>query len=452
MYNIYNLTYNYATADGKVKNVEFLRTYQLDIMMFMCGMCGILAVMTLLTRSLPRKTKIILAGMEISAMLLLLFDRFSYIYRGDTSTLGFWMVRIGNGAVYALSLVIPFFVTRYLEDMYLNDFKIGRTPKMLVAADAAFFVGIVLVAVSQFTGLYYTFDADNNYQRAPLNILCYMAPLFIVLMQEWSILKYRKKMKRSLAHSMLTSIALPMLSSVLQFLFYGVSIINMVTALVVCVFYTYALNYLSEAAERAKEHELEYYKEGQKKEAAMFVQTTEALANAIDAKDRYTRGHSARVAFYSRKIAERSGLDEKECDKVYFAALLHDIGKIGIRHDIINKPGKLTEEEFDQIKSHSELGNKILSSIKQAPFLSVGAHYHHERYDGRGYPDGLSGEEIPQIARIISVADAYDAMTSIRSYREPLKKERVREELKNGMGTQFDPAYAEIMLKIIDEE
>lgn len=432
--------------------MSFLLKYQLDIMMFMCGMCGVLAVMTLLTDSLPRKTKIIITFMEISAMLLLLFDRFSYIFRGDESELGFWMVRVGNGMVYLMSLLIPFFVTRYLEYIYINEVKMNRTPKMLVAADVLFAVGVVLVIISQFTGLYYTFDAHNNYQRAPLNMLCYAAPLFIVVLQEWSIIKYYKKIKRSLANSMIIFIALPMLSSVLQFFFYGVSIINMVTALVVCVFFSYALRYISEAAERAKEHELEFYKESQKKEAAMFVQTTEALANAIDAKDRYTRGHSTRVALYARKIAEKEGFDEKECDHIYFAGLLHDIGKIGIRYEIINKPGRLTDEEFDQIKAHSELGNKILSSIKQAPFLSVGAHYHHERYDGSGYPDGLKGEEIPQIARIISVADAYDAMTSIRSYREPLKKEKVREELKNGIGTQFDPEYASAMLKIMDEE
>ena len=432
--------------------MNFLQMYQLDIMMFMCGMCGILAIMTFITKSLPRKTKIILTSMEISAMLLLLFDRLSYIYRGDVSTLGFYMVRVSNGFVYVMSLVIPFLVTRFLEDIYQSEFAITRAPKMLAAADVIFAVGLVLVIVSQFTGLYYTFDEFNNYQRAPLNVLCYVAPLLIVLMQEWSILKYRKQMKRSLVSSMLVCIILPSLSSILQIFIYGVSIINMVTAFVVCIFYTYALNFLSEAAERAKEHELQFYKEAQKKEAAMLVQTTEALAVAIDAKDKYTRGHSARVAQYSKKIAKEAGFNDKECDEIYFAALLHDIGKIGIRYEIINKPGRLTDEEFEQIKSHADLGNKILSSIKQAPFLAVGAHYHHERYDGKGYPDGLKGEEIPEIARIIAVADAYDAMTSLRSYREPLEKNVVRQEIAGAMGTQFDPKYAKVMLRIMDAE
>ena len=388
--------------------------------------------------------------MEISAMLLLLFDRYSYIFRGDVSRLGYYMVRISNGMVYFLSLLIPFLVTKYLADLYINEAKFERVPIQLKVTEVLFVVGVVLVIISQFTGLYYTFDEQNNYRRAPLNVLCYVIPFLIVILQEWSIIQYRKRMRRNLATSMLVCIALPTLSSVLQIFVYGISITNMVTALVVCVFYTYALHFLSEAAERAKTHELEFYKEARKKEAAMFEQTTEALANAIDAKDKYTRGHSTRVALYSKSIAKEAGLSENECNQIYFAALLHDIGKIGIRNNIINKPGKLNEEEKKQIRHHSELGSQILSSIKQAPFLSVGAHYHHERYDGNGYPDGLSGEDIPEIARIIAVADAYDAMTSVRSYRDPLETEVVKEELRKGMGTQFDPKYAAVMLKIID--
>jgi HD-GYP domain-containing protein (c-di-GMP phosphodiesterase class II) len=135
---------------------------------------------------------------------------------------------------------------------------------------------------------------------------------------------------------------------------------------------------------------------------------------------------------------------------VYFAALLHDVGKIGIRADIINKVGELTDEEYEQIKRHTTLGDQILSSIKQSPSLRVGAHYHHERYDGTGYPDRLSGEDIPEVARIIAVADAYDAMTSGRSYRDALPEQMVRDELSEGMGRQFDPRFAEILLRILD--
>ena len=182
----------------------------------------------------------------------------------------------------------------------------------------------------------------------------------------------------------------------------------------------------------------------------LFEQTAEALASAIDAKDSYTNGHSRRVAEYSQKIAREAGKSEEECEKVYFSALLHDVGKIGVSIDILTKKGKLTSEEFEQIKLHPVMGGQILSSIRQSPWLSIGARYHHERYDGRGYPEGLKGENIPEIARIIAVADAYDAMTSNRSYRKAIPQHIVREEMVKCIGTQFDPEYAKLMIHLID--
>ena len=188
----------------------------------------------------------------------------------------------------------------------------------------------------------------------------------------------------------------------------------------------------------------------QEKARVMFEQTTDALAGAIDAKDTYTNGHSRRVAKYSLEIARGAGKSEDECEKVYFAALLHDVGKIGVPIEILQKKSRLTDEEFEQIKQHPVKGGDILSVIKESPWLSIGARYHHERYDGKGYPEGLKGDEIPEIARIISVADAYDAMTSIRSYRDPIPQDKVREQIVKGSGTQFDPVYARLMVHMID--
>ena len=182
----------------------------------------------------------------------------------------------------------------------------------------------------------------------------------------------------------------------------------------------------------------------------LFAQTATSLVNAIDAKDKYTHGHSSRVAEYSKKIAELSGMSPAECDEVYYCALLHDVGKIGIPEHIINKVGKLTPEEYEIVKQHPVLGSQILHGIKEYPKLSIGALYHHERYDGKGYPSKLKGEDIPTIARIISVADAYDAMTSKRSYRASISQPTVREEIVKGSGTQFDPEYARIMQHLID--
>ena len=182
----------------------------------------------------------------------------------------------------------------------------------------------------------------------------------------------------------------------------------------------------------------------------LFEQTALALVTAIDAKDEYSHGHSMRVAEYARRIAEEMGKSEEECQKIYYAGLLHDVGKIGISDAIITKKGKLTPEEYEEIKRHPVLSNQILSSIRDYPYISIGAHYHHERYDGKGYPDGLKGEDIPEIARIISVADAYDAMSSNRSYRKAIPQQIIREEIVKGAGTQFDPEIAMIMRHLID--
>lgn len=184
----------------------------------------------------------------------------------------------------------------------------------------------------------------------------------------------------------------------------------------------------------------------------LSVEVMEALAHTIDAKDEYTKGHSVRVAKYSRMIAEKMGLSEENCEHVYYMGLLHDIGKIGVPNEIINKPTKLSDEEYNIIKLHPVLGYDILLEIKSQPDLSMGARWHHERYDGKGYPDGKSGEEIPFLARIIAVADSYDAMTSNRSYRKYLPQEVVREELEKNMGTQFDPEAAKCMIELIDDD
>lgn len=196
--------------------------------------------------------------------------------------------------------------------------------------------------------------------------------------------------------------------------------------------------------------EMEHLKEKQKFSQHLFEQTATALVNAVDAKDEYSHGHSIRVAEYSEKIARQMGKSEDECYKIYYSALLHDVGKIGIDDSIINKNGRLTAEEYEIIKQHPIKGNQILSSINEYPYLSIGAHYHHERYDGKGYPDGLKGDDIPEIARIISVADAYDAMTSNRSYRSAIPQDLVREEIIKGAGTQFDSVCANIMRHLID--
>ena len=183
-----------------------------------------------------------------------------------------------------------------------------------------------------------------------------------------------------------------------------------------------------------------------------YWQTVTALSEAVDAKDRYTSGHSKRVAEYSKMIAQRMGKSIAEQEMLYRAGLLHDVGKIGVPVEIINKPGKLTDGEFDVIKNHPLTGYHILKEISEYGDIAVAAKYHHERYDGNGYPNGLIGKNIPESARILGVADSYDAMTSNRSYRKGLPQDIVRSEIEKGKGKQFDPEIADIMLQMIDED
>ena len=179
------------------------------------------------------------------------------------------------------------------------------------------------------------------------------------------------------------------------------------------------------------------------------VESIQAIARTIDAKDEYTNGHSIRVGYYSKQIAQSLGMKEDDVDNIYYIALLHDIGKIAIPDSILNKPGRLTDEEFKIMKSHTTRGAKILRGISTIPQIIEGAKSHHEKYDGSGYPEGLKGEEIPFVARIICCADCFDAMASKRVYKEPFPLDDIISEFERCKGTQFDPHIAEVVVQMM---
>lgn len=181
---------------------------------------------------------------------------------------------------------------------------------------------------------------------------------------------------------------------------------------------------------------------------SMFMGTLHALTNSIDAKDNYTHGHSERVALMSRMLAQAAGLDAQQVERVYIAGLVHDVGKIGVPESVLCKPGKLTEEEFGLIKLHPEIGARILQDIRQMQDLIPGVLYHHERWDGRGYPHNLRGKDIPIFGRLIGLADSFDAMSSNRTYRQALDHTQVLAEIKRCAGSQFDPELAEVFVNL----
>ena len=181
-------------------------------------------------------------------------------------------------------------------------------------------------------------------------------------------------------------------------------------------------------------------------------QSISAFMGFIDAKDSGTTGHSMRVANYSKLIAEKLGFSKDDCRDVFYIALMHDCGKIGIPDSILKKPGKLTEEEKEIIKTHTTIGAKILQDFNSIPNIREGVLYHHEHYDGSGYPEGLKGDEIPLVARIICIADAFDVMTSNRCYKTKIDIIDAIKEIKENKGIQFDPIIAEVMIEILNEE
>ncbi len=182
-----------------------------------------------------------------------------------------------------------------------------------------------------------------------------------------------------------------------------------------------------------------------------FAGVVRALTSAIDAKDPYTCGHSDRVARVAVRLAEALGCEPKQLDTIYLSGLLHDVGKIGIDDQVLRKPGKLTEAEYEHIKTHAEIGYKILADIKQLDEVLPVVLHHHEQWDGRGYPHGLAGEDIPLLARIVAVADSFDAMSSDRPYRQGMDDENLDAILRDGAGQQWDASVVDAFFRVRDE-
>ena len=432
--------------------LNYLHGIQPNILLVFMTACVVVAVLTLLSNAIPPERRRILFLFELCAALLLLFDRFAYLYRGDPSNTGYWMVRISNFMVFFMTLAMLERFNAYIADLAVNEGGHIKVPAAYTVSRIILAVGTILLIISQFTGLYYTFDETNTYQRAPGFIISYIIPITVFVISFVMIIRMRKMLRKPIFIPLVLFTVMPLIASVAQVFLYGLSLTNISMVSVAILLYIFAFVDMNRAAEKAHELEIEMLKEENELIEGLFDEMARAFVKAIDAKDEYTQGHSNRVAEYSRMLAEAAGMDEKTCNKIYYSALLHDVGKIGIPLEIINKKGKLTEEEYEQMKQHTIIGGRILASITEFPYISVIAQSHHEWYDGSGYPEGLKGEDIPEIGRLVAVADAYDAMTSRRSYREPFTQERVRSEIENGLGTQFDPEYGKVMLKLIDKD
>ncbi|MCR5688306.1 MAG: HD-GYP domain-containing protein [Lachnospiraceae bacterium] len=429
---------------------EFIQAHQLNVMQAFTGICAAMVVMLAFTKAISSKRRWILIAMEMASFLLLNFDRLAYIYSGDISRTGYVMVRVSNFIVFSMTAVEVLVFDFYIMDVIHEVSPKDPIPLRLKLVAALCTAQLAFLIFAQFVHVIYSFDEMNRYNREPLFFLCYVIPVVGPLIQFSVVLQYRRKVGRLIYTSLVLFIVVPVIVSIIQFFAYGISITNMAIAVVAMFLYIFQYLDINEKIEIAGRIEREFLQDQTRTAKRLFEQTAAALAKTVDARDRFSAGHSEKVAEYSRRIAEAAGDDEEECYKVYYAALLHDVGKVGLEDELFSKTEALTKEEYERVKKHTEIGRDILSSITEYPYLSTVALSHHERYDGRGYPAKLKGDDIPRIARIVSVADAFDAMTSDRSFRDALPDQTVREEIVKGTGTQFDPKYAKIMLHQID--
>ena len=364
-----------------------------------------------------------------------------------------WISYLLNGIYFAASnATAAAFLSYVLSIVYLKELK-TRIVKILDIVNIALFViATIALVINGFTGVFFNFEG-GQYTHGPAYLfintvaLLFVVESIVLYFARWKYSNSKQKICAALFYALFFG------SYIFQVYFFPNIILSDFAVAIggLIIFFSietpdyvklmdtlYELNELKGSLEiqvinRTKEldDEKQSYEE-------LTLETLSSLAEVVDAKDHYTNGHSFRVAAYARALALQLGLSTDECEKIYFAGLIHDVGKIGISETILTKPGKLNPEEFEVIKSHPSLGGNILKGIKHYKVFQEVARSHHERYDGQGYPDKLKGEQIPYAARIVAVCDSFDAMTSDRTYRKALPDEKAIKELLKYRGKQWD--------------
>lgn len=315
-----------------------------------------------------------------------------------------------------------------------------------------------LLIANLFTGIIFSFNG-HQYNKGPLYYSTFGASLLllihigIVFIVKHSLFNRRKLFLNSFF------VIMPFLFVGFQFFFPNYLLTCFCSCMVVFIMmFTLEtpdfleLSYLRKFLESEVKQQTKQIIERERMIENMSLETVQALAEAIDEKDDYTKGHSVRVASYSLKIGKAMGLPEEDLRLLHLAALLHDVGKIGIPDSVLQKPSKLDDDEREIIKLHTIKGGKILHNVKSLTFAEDVAIHHHENFDGTGYPYGKKGTEIPFFARIVSIADSYDAMSTKRVYRDRLSNEQIREQFIKFRGTQFDPEILDVFLTIFESE
>ena len=373
---------------------QLIRQHQLDIMLALSAACVTMVLMLLITQFLSKKRKWILIAMELTATFLLYFDRLAYIFSGNLSKTGYVMVRVSNFFVFFLTATVVFVYNIYVRDLLYDRAGLTDSLVRLKIVSVACIVEMFMVILSQFTGFYYSFDIYNKYHRGPGFLICYVVPVVCPLIVYTVIIQYRKSFSKFIFTALTLYTFVPIVIGVIQIYAYGLSIVNM--AMVVVSISLYFFTYLDINAAVMEAHRMEMLRLQEEKKSIkrLFDQTANAFVKAVEMKDDYSKGHSLRVADIAKQIAGKAGKTEEQCDEVYYSALLHDVGNIGLPDSLVTRSGNLTDSEKELLKEKPVIGGEILSSITEYPFLKEGARYSYERFDGKGYPEGLSGEEI----------------------------------------------------------
>jgi len=432
--------------------MTFIHAHQLNIMLVFTGVNAAMVVMLFFTKALTARRRSVFILLESALFFLVLFDRLAYIYSGNLSRNGRVMVRVSNFIVFFITPAIVYLFNMYLWDLLTDEGQMRAIPTRLKVSGVMAILGMILSVIAAFTGLYYVFDEYNHYHRASGFIISYIFPVVAPMLQLSVIYQYRKLFGKLIYSSLVLFIVAPITASIIQIFAYGLSLTNITLATTGMFLYIFAYLNINEEIERAHKTEIDFLRDEQKSIRRLFDQTVTSFVNAMDGRYIHLQGHSQRVAQFARKIAELDGKNSSECDEIYYAALLHDVGRIWLPDSIVKNLGNLTEDEVDKVRQMPVIGSQILSNIHDLPDIGIGAHYHCERFDGKGYPDGLSGEDIPETARIIAAADAYDLLASESDLKPPMPEQLIREEFVKESGAQLDPKYAKIVLSVMDSQ
>jgi len=447
--NIYIMFYGY--------NISFSITALLIVGILL----AIISIHYSTTNLVNRRYKFFLIG----SFFLIAFDLITVYTNAITDKIPVLLSQVLNGIYFFTGAIVAFLFLYYVISVAFQDREKKLRKILSIINISILFIFAGTLIANNWLGFYFYFSETFVYSHGPVYILVNLATiLFVIESIVVMIINHKFFNKRQLITTILFytfffasfALQLSLFSDILLsdlgvafgalLVFYSIEspdYIKLMTTL-------NELNELKASLEIQVANRTKELDEEKKSYEELTLETLSSLASVVDAKDHYTNGHSFRVAAYSKGIAETLGLSRQECEQIYFAGLIHDVGKIGINEAILTKPGTLDSEEYAIIQSHSALGGDILKGIKEFPIFEQVARSHHERYDGNGYPDKLKGEEIPFSARIVTVADTFDAMTSDRSYRKALSDEIAIKELYDHKGDQFDPIAVDAFMKLYD--